>query len=435
MSTATAHEFWPAPTPATPVDATVVIPGSKSVTNRALVLAAIADGTSRLRRPLVSRDTTLMLGGLRALGIEVTQDGDDLLVTGHAGPLHAGPAHAAAGSIDLGNAGTVARFLLPIAALAKGSIAFDGDQRIRERPIKELLTALRDLGADIDDDGRNTFPLTVHGTGSLRGGEVTVDASTSSQFITALLLAAPRFDEGVTVRHVGPPVPSAPHLEMTVAMLRAAGVSVDDGTPDVWRVAPGPVRAHDRTIEPDLSNAAAFAAAALATAGRVRISDWPLTTTQPGGQVPDFLRRMGAQVDLAAGGLTVTGPDRLTGFDADLRECGELTPVLVALAVLADTPSTFTGVEHIRLHETDRIAALAREFAGLGADITELPDGLAIRPASLHGGQFATYHDHRLAMAAAIVGLAVPGVLVENVATTAKTMPDFAQRWSRMVAG
>jgi 3-phosphoshikimate 1-carboxyvinyltransferase len=430
MSTATDSGLWPAPSPGGPVDATVVVPGSKSVTNRALVLAALADGTSRLTRPLASRDSALMIGGLRALGVDVAADGDDVVVVGNPGPLR-----PAAATVDLGNAGTVARFLPPLAALASGTVTFDGDPRIRERPVGALLAALRDLGVDIDDGGRGAFPITVNGRGGLRGGEVTVDASASSQFVTALLLAGARFSEGLTVRHVGPPIPSAPHLAMTVSMLRSAGALVDDSRPDVWSVAPGTLVARDAVIEPDLSNAAAFAAAALVTGGRVHIRDWPPETTQPGALVPDFFTRMGATCTFEDGGLTVVGPDRLAGFDADLHEAGELTPVLVAVAALAASPSRFTGVGHIRLHETDRLAALAKEFGNLGADVTELDDGLEIRPATLHGGEFATYDDHRLAHAAAIVGLAVPGVLVDNIATTAKTMPDFAQRWSRMVAG
>ena len=430
MSVTTAPELWPAPSPSAALDATVVVPGSKSVTNRALVLTALADGTSRLRRPLVSRDTTLMVAGLRALGIAISTDGEDLVVVGNPGPL--GPVGAA---IDLGNAGTVARFLPPVATLATGDVEFDGDPRIRERPVSALLTALRDLGADIDDGGRGAFPLTVRGRGGSAGGDVSVDASSSSQFVTALLLAAPRFTNGITVRHVGSPVPSAPHLEMTVAMLRAAGADVDDSVRDVWRVAPGTLHAQDLVIEPDLSNAAAFAAAALATAGRVHIQGWARETTQPAALVPGLFAGMGATCTFEEGGLTVVGPETLQGFDADLHEGGELVPVLVALAVLAETPSRIRGVGHIRLHETDRLAALVTQFSRLGADITETEDGLAIRPAALHGDAFSTYDDHRLAMAAAVVGLAVPGVLVENVQTTAKTMPDFAQRWSRMVAG
>lgn len=420
--------LWHAPTADASLDATVAVPGSKSVTNRALVLAALADGVSVLRRPLVSRDTTLMVGGLRALGIPVDEAGEDLHVTGRPGPLR-----PAAAAVDVGNAGTVARFLPPVAALATGDVRFDGDARIRERPIGGLLRALRELGVAVDDDGRGALPVTVRGTGRVAGGTVTVDASRSSQLVSGLLLAAPRFSSGVAVRHEGPPVPSAPHLAMTVAMLRDAGATVDDTTPDVWRVEPGPLRPLDTVVEPDLSNAAAFAAAAMVTGGTVRIRDWPARTTQPGAMVLDLFTRMGGTLTLDDGVLTVRGPERLAGLDADLRECGELTPVLVAVAALADTPSTFTGIAHLRLHETDRLAALAREFTGLGGDVVDTADGVVVRPAPLHGGVFHTYDDHRLAMAAAVVGLAVDGVQVENVATTGKTMPDFVPRWTGML--
>jgi 3-phosphoshikimate 1-carboxyvinyltransferase len=427
MGAASPRALWAAPTPGGPIEATVAVPGSKSVTNRALVLAALATGTSRLRRPLVSRDSTLMVAALRALGVVVNADGDDLVVTGHPDPLA-----PVSRRIELGNAGTVARFLPPLATLAHGSVAFDGDARMRDRPVGPLLAALRDLGAEIDDDGRGAFPLTVHGHGQLAGGRVSVDASSSSQLVSGLLLAAPRFDDGVTVRHTGAPVPSQPHLDMTVAMLRDFGATVHAETANVWTVEPGALHGRDLVVEPDLSNAAAFAAAALATAGTVRILDWPSRTTQPGAQAIDYFTAMGATCTLDVDGLQVRGPDRLRGLDADLRDVSELVPVLVALAVLADTPSTFRGIGHMRLHETDRLAALAKEFANLGADITETDDGLEIRPARLRGGEFATYDDHRLAMAAAVVGLAVAGVQVENIATTGKTMPDFADRWSRM---
>ena len=423
-------QLWAAPTPDQPLDATVAVPGSKSVTNRALVLAALADGTSRLTRPLVSRDTTLMANGLRALGVRIDADGDDLVVTGRGASFE-----PAADAVDLGNAGTVARFLPPLAALATRDVTFDGDARIRERPVGALLTALRALGADIDDGGRGGFPLTVRGRGRVRGGQVTVDASSSSQLVSGLLLAAPRFDEGVLVRHVGAPVPSQPHLDMTVAMLRDAGAVVEADQADSWRVAPGPLRPGDVVVEPDLSNAAAFAAAALATRGRVRIRDWPRVTTQPGAHAIDYFVAMGASAVVDDDGLLVTGPDQLHGFSADLRAASELVPALVALAVLADSPTTISGIGHMRLHETDRLAALTKEFSGLGADITDTADALHIRPAQLHGGVFATYDDHRMAMAGAIIGLAVSSVDVENIATTGKTMPDFAARWSRMVTG
>lgn len=417
--------LWSAPLAPGPVDATVRLPGSKSMTNRALVLAALADGESVVRRPLRSRDTLLMAAGLRALGVGVEDRGEDWRV--RPGPLR-GPAH-----VDVGNAGTVMRFLLPVAALADGPVRFDGDPRARERPLAPLIGALRALGADVEDGGRGGLPLTVHGRGWLRGGEVTLDASASSQLVSALLLAAPRFDRGAVVRHDGPPVPSRPHLRMTTSMLADATVMVDDTTPNAWRVTPGRVRAQTWPIEPDLSNAAPFLAAALVTGGRVTVLDWPWMTTQPGDDVQVLLREMGATRHLDDVGLTIQGTGAIHGIDADLRDAGELVPVLTAAAALGDSPSSLAGIGHLRLHETDRLAALAKEIGALGGDITDTADGLEIRPAPLHGGVFATYDDHRLAMAAAVLGLVTPGVLVEDVGTTAKTLPGFVDMWARML--
>ncbi|GLW62369.1 3-phosphoshikimate 1-carboxyvinyltransferase 1 [Actinomadura rubrobrunea] len=431
---------WSAPVAHAPVDATVRLPGSKSMTNRALILSALADGPARLRRPLRSRDTLLMAAALRALGAAVDEDGADWLVT--PGPL-SGPAQ-----VDVGLAGTVMRFLPPVAALADGDVAIDGDPRARERPMRPMITALRALGVRIDDGGRGALPFTVRGAGAVKGGAVTIDASSSSQLVSGLLLAAPRFDEGVRVRHEGPPVPSAPHLAMTVRMLREAGARVETGVETgvesgvdsgvdsgaaEWHVAPGTIRGRDWDVEPDLSNAAQFLGAALVTGGRVTVPDWPADTTQPGDALRDLLARMGAQVSFGPDGLTVRGTGAFEGLDADLREVGELTPVLAALAALASSPSRFTGIGHLRGHETDRLAALVRELNALGGDARELPDGLEIRPRPLHGGVFHTYDDHRMVMAAAVLGLAVPGVEVENPATVGKTLPEFTELWTAMV--
>ena len=394
---------WAAPCSTGPIDATVALPGSKSLTNRYLVLAALAGGTSRLRRPLRSRDTLLMAAGLAALGASVEDTpgvdgaGDDWLVT----PQElTGPAE-----IDCGLAGTVMRFLPPVAALARGPVRFDGDPRARVRPMGPVIAALRALGVRIDDEGRDGLPFVVEGGGSVRGGTVRIDASASSQFVSALLLAAARFDEGIVVRHVGRDIPSTPHVVMTVEALRDAGVVVDDGEAEVWRVAPGPVGALDVQVEPDLSNAAPFLAAAAVTGGRVRIPGWPQYTTQAGDALRDLLDAMGAEVTLDPDGLTVRGSGELFGIDADLHAAGELAPVVAALAALAESPSHLHGIAHLRGHETDRLSALARELGGLGCDVTELADGLAITPRPLHGGVFATYDDHRLATAAAVVGL------------------------------
>lgn len=325
------------------------------------------------------------------------------------------------------------RFLPPVAALAHGPVTFDGDARARERPLAPVIAALRELGVVVDDRGQKSLPLTVHGQGRLGGGEVRIDASGSSQFVSALLLAAPRFDRGLLVRHEGPALPSAPHVAMTVGMLRQAGVSVDDSTPDVWEVRPGPIQARTWNIEPDLSNAAPFLAAAVLTSGQVTVPGWPTDTTQAGDSLRELLTDMGAQCVLDSAGLTVRGTGRIRGLHADLHDVGELTPVLAALCALADTPSHLTGIAHLRLHETDRLAALARELNALGGEVTETEDGLRIRPKPLHGGVFSTYHDHRLATAAAVLGLAVAGIHIENVATTAKTLPDFPGLWTSML--
>jgi 3-phosphoshikimate 1-carboxyvinyltransferase len=418
---------WPAPRSAGPLSSVVPLPGSKSVTNRALVLAALAPGRSRVRRPLHSRDTELMVAGLRALGVDVEQTDEGDWV------LDAPPTlEVRSGSVDVGNAGTVARFLPPLAALARGQVRFDGDPRVRERPLGPLLQALRTLGADLDRV--DALPVTVRGTGRLRGGTAVVDASQSSQLVSGLLLAGARYDEGLTVRHEGGPVPSAPHLAMTVEAVRAAGGTVDDSVPGTWTVAPGPLRPRDAAVEPDLSTAAAYLAAPLVAGGRVTVPDWPATTTQPGAVLPDLLAQMGAVVSRDGDALTVAAGGALHGVDADLRDAGELTPVLTALAALADSPSRFRGVGHLRLHETDRLAALAKELNALGADVRELPDGLEVRPRPLTGGVMDSHDDHRLAMAWAVLGLAVDGVEVVDVATTRKTVPDFVGSWTALLA-
>ncbi|WP_061297195.1 3-phosphoshikimate 1-carboxyvinyltransferase [Herbidospora cretacea] len=418
--------LWPAPVASGPVTATVALPGSKSVTNRALPLAALAEGPGRVRLALRSRDADLMADGLRKLGAGMTNVGTgassaDWEMT--PGPITGG------GHLDCGLAGTVMRFLPPIAALADGEVSFDGDPHARKRPMGPILDALRALGAHVDGD---RLPFTIRGP--ITGGEVTVDASGSSQFVSGLMLAAARFPKGVTVRHVGPPVPSMPHIAMTVQMLRARGVEVDDSEASVWRVLPGPIAATDFTVEPDLSNAAPFFAAAMVTGGSVTIPHWPAETTQPGDRLRELLSGMGARVELTGEGLTVRGGS-IHGADVDLRDEAELTPTIVALAALADSPTRIRGVAHIRGHETDRITALATEVNRLGGDARETDDGLEIFPKPLTSGVFHSYDDHRMATAGAVIGLAVPGVEVENIATTAKTLPEFASMWAAMLRG
>lgn len=419
-------DLWPAPYADGPVEATLSLPGSKSLTNRALVLAALADGPSVVRRPLDSRDTRLMVGGLRALGCRIDTGADwdaaDWTVEPGWG--------AGAATVDCGLAGTVMRFLPPVAGLFTGRVAFDGDPHMRNRPVGQVLGALRTLGMDVAGEA---LPFTVTGSGAVPGGTVVIDASASSQFVSALLLAGARFEDGVDVRHDGKPVPSQPHIDMTVAMLREHGVAVDDSDPHRWAVSPGSVAPVDRTIEPDLSNAAPFLGLAAVSGGRITVRDWPERTTQAGDALREILSRMGCTVDRGADGLTVAGPDRLQGVDLDLHDVGELTPVLAALCALADGPSHLRGIGHIRGHETDRLAALARELGSLGADVTEHADGLSFAPATLHAGTFHTYADHRMAHAAAVIGAAVEGIAIEDVATTSKTFPGFADVWAGVV--
>ena len=429
---------WQAPTAAGPVRASLRLPGSKSMTNRALVLAALADGPGAVTRPLRARDTLLMARALTALGATIDDGAPP-------GTWRVTPGRPAADTrVDVGNAGTVMRFVPPVAALAATTTEFYGDARASQRPVGPMLTALRELGAVIDDGGRGAVPFAVRGTGALPGGLVTIDASASSQFVSGLLLAAPRFGKGVEVRHRGGRVPSAPHIAMTVQMLRGAGAEVETasmrngpgGTPvDTWRVHPGPVKAGTIAVEPDVVNAAPFLAAALVTGGTVTIRGWPRETTQPAGHLAGLLTRMGGRCQTTAGGLAVTGTGTIGGITADLGDVPEVTPVLAALAALAGSPSRLTGIGHIRRQETDRLAALATEINGLGGDVTELPDGLAIRPRPLRGGVFASYDDHRLVMAAAVLGLAVPGIEVQNPAAVGKTFPEFTSLWREMLEG
>ena len=420
---------------AKPVDITVVVPGSKSVTNRALILAAQADALSTLRRPLVSRDSELMIQGLRRLGIGVAEHEAEvnggiehqLILTPVA--MH-GPA-----KIDVGNAGTVMRFLPPLAALATGEIEFDGDPRSHERPLGPVIKALEELGVAIDHQGRYGLPLVLHGKGSIPGGTITIDASASSQFLSALLLVAPSFDNGITVRHQGGAFPSMPHIEMTVEMLRDFGAIVTvDSDVQSWSVKPGVLHGRELIIEPGLSNAAPFLSIAMLCGGNITIADWPTKTTQPGDQLRSIFNAMGAQVSMSEAGLTLTGTGVIHGIDIDLHDVGELTPSIAALAALADSPSHLRGIGHLRLHETDRLAALTREINALGGNVEEHKSSLHITPAPLHGGVFHTYDDHRLATAGAVIGLVVPGIEVENIATTRKTLPDFPGLWSSLLS-
>ena len=418
---------WPAPFRGrTPVHAQVRIPGSKSVTNRALILASLATSPSTIRKPLISRDSELMSAGLSALGISITGSDEAWQIT--PAPLR-GPAR-----VDVGNAGTVMRFLPPLAAFAQGDISFDGDPRSYERPLGPVIKALEELGIEIEHGGRYSLPMVIKARGKVKGGALTIDASASSQFLSALLLVAPSMEEGITVTHRGGALPSMPHIEMTVAMLRDFGADVTvDPAAQTWSVKAGVLHGKDLVIEPDLSNASPFLSIAMVCGGSITISDWPRATTQPGDQLRDIFTQMGATVELNDDGLTLTGGSSIHGIDIDLHDVGELTPSIAALASLADSPSHLRGIGHLRLHETDRLAALTREINSLGGNVVEEETALHITPAPLHAGVFHTYEDHRLATAGAVIGLVTPGVEVENVATTRKTLPDFPGLWNSLV--
>ena len=418
---------WPAPFRGrTPVHAHMTIPGSKSVTNRALILASLATSPSTIRKPLISRDSELMSAGLSALGISITGSDEAWQIT--PAPLR-GPAR-----VDVGNAGTVMRFLPPLAAFAQGDISFDGDPRSYERPLGPVIKALEELGIEIEHGGRYSLPMVIKARGKVKGGALTIDASASSQFLSALLLVAPSMEEGITVTHRGGALPSMPHIEMTVAMLRDFGADVTvDPAAQTWSVKAGVLHGKDLVIEPDLSNASPFLSIAMVCGGSITISDWPRATTQPGDQLRDIFTQMGATVELNDDGLTLTGGSSIHGIDLDLHDVGELTPSIAALAALADSPSHLRGIGHLRLHETDRLAALTREINSLGGNVVEEETALHITPAPLHAGVFHTYEDHRLATAGAVIGLVTPGIEVENVATTRKTLPDFPGLWNSLV--
>jgi 3-phosphoshikimate 1-carboxyvinyltransferase len=424
---------WTAPTASGPLHATLTLPGSKSLTGRELVLAALAEGPGRLIAPLHSQDSARMVDALRALGVRIESEpgaggfGDDLLITPPA-------SFTGGGDIDCGQAGTVMRFVSPLAGLARGDVHLTADASALHRPMGELIHALRDIGVDIDDGGRWSLPFTVRGHGHIRGGEVRIDASRSSQFVSGLLLAAPRFDVGLHLIHTGSRLPSVPHIDMTVEALSHRGVHVERPAPNEWVVPATALRAKDIAIEPDLSNAAPFLAAAMVAGGSVTVTGWPAHSTQPGAMLNDLLHSAGARVSRRGGALTVTGHG-IRAFDIDLSAAGELAPTIVGLAAFADGECTLTGIGHIRLHETDRIRALVDGINALGGDAEELPDGIRIRPRPLHGGLWRSHHDHRMATTGALLGLAVPGIEIDDLSVTAKTLPQFEQLWMTMLGG
>jgi 3-phosphoshikimate 1-carboxyvinyltransferase len=414
--------LWAAPLAKSAISAQISIPGSKSLTNRELVLSALASGPSEILNPLDSRDSNLMIQALKQLGSEIESTPNSLRITPK--PI-SGPAQ-----IDCGLAGTVMRFVPPVAALAKGEISFDGDVAARSRPMKTTVDSLRALGVEVSGSG---LPFTIHGTGEVVGGELSIDASESSQFVSGLLLVAARFKNGLTLNHTAKTLPSMPHIDMTIETLAKRGVKVSKLSETSWRIEPGEISGRTVEIEPDLSNAGPFMAAALVAGGTVTIENWPTSTTQVGNDFVSLLTLMGGQVSRNGTGMSVTGTGEINGIEIDLSSAGELTPVIAALAALAKSKSFISGVAHLRGHETNRLKALVDEINSIGGKATETQDGLIVEPADLRGGLWKTYGDHRMATAGAIIGLRVPGIEIEDITVTSKTMPGFELLWSKML--
>lgn len=438
-------EYWIAPRPKHPLNACIEIPGSKSLSNRYLILAALGSRPVHIQGLLRSRDTDLMMEALRELGVTCQVEDDDstrVCVT----PASSG--YPTGGKqVYCGLAGTVMRFVPALAMLADGPTRFYGDVQAQERPMRPLLDALQQLGATIVYEGQEgCLPFTIHPPRVFTGGAVDIDSSLSSQFISGLLLLGSRASEGLHIRHTGKQLPSLPHIRMTIADLREAGLHIDeDEINNQWTVSspsslPYPKLEKTVQIEPDLSNAAPFLGAALIAGGRVGVQHWPASTTQPGGLLPDLLQTMGANVTISTDiqrTCQVTGTRIIHGLgDYDLSAAGELVPSLSALLVFADSPSRLHGVGHLRGHETNRLEALTKEIQKIGGCATEMEDGIEITPVhadKLHPAIIETYHDHRMATFGALLGLGIPGIEVVNIATTRKTLPNFVALWNQML--
>lgn len=426
---------WAAPTAATALNAVVPIPGSKSLTNRELILSSLADSPSLLQGALHSRDTDLMVRALTQLGARIETQGTRTAI--HPLPVQTEvldtPAPDTPLRIDCGLAGTVMRFVPPVAALLHRHVTFDGDAAARRRPMKPLLKALRDLGARISSR-TGGLPFEIASGTRLHGGALQITAAASSQFISALLMVGPLLPGGLRLEDQGPKPPSLPHIEMTLDCLKLRGVparAIDDRH---WEVEEAPIRGRELSVEPDLSNAAPFLSAAAVAGGKVGIPDWPTQTTQVGNRFPALLSHLGAEVEQDRTGLFVRGTGTLHGIEIDLAEAGELVPTFSAVLALADSPSTIRGVGHLRGHETNRLRAIVEDLRALGGRAEELEDGLHITPVRLHGGLWKAYGDHRMATAGALLGLVVPGVVVDDIASTTKTLPNFTDLWTGMLA-
>jgi len=425
MSINSKHD-WHAPTINFAINSTLDIPGSKSATNRAFVLAALGNRTSVITNALFARDTNLMLDALEKLGCKILKKSNSVEIS----PMNKSHNEI---SIDVGLAGTVMRFVPPLAALAVGTTHFDGDERARNRPMKTLIESLKSLNVNVIDKNGGKLPFSIISEGEIIGGELEIDASESSQFISALMLVGAKFKNGLTIKHVGKNLPSLPHIQMTIEMLKEVGVQTNQLNQSTWRIKNQVIQSKDWHIEPDLSNAGPFLAAAMLTNGEIKINDWPLHTTQAGNSWIEILSLMGAKIELNQNQLILKSDSKIKGINYNLKDVGELTPVLVAISLFANSKSEFSGISHLRGHETDRLAALVENITAIGGDAKETEDGLIINPKNLHGGIWKSFDDHRMATAGAVIGLRVKDIYVDDIATTSKTLPNFEKMWNEMV--
>ena len=425
MSINSKHD-WHAPTINFAIHSTLDIPGSKSATNRAFVLAALGNKDSTISNPLFARDTNLMLEALEKLGCKVLKHSNSVQIS----PMKVSHDEI---SIDVGLAGTVMRFVPPLAALGMGTTNFDGDERTRNRPMKTLIESLKKLNVKVIDKYDGKLPFSIVSDGQIDGGVIEIDASESSQFISALMLVGAKFTNGITIKHVGKNLPSLPHIQMTIEMLKEVGVKTDQIDKSTWRIENQEIKSKDWHIEPDLSNAGPFLAAAMVTNGEVRIKDWPLQTTQAGNSWIEILSLMSANIQLNSNELILKNNSEIKGINYNLKDVGELTPVLVAISLFANSKSEFSGISHLRGHETDRLSALVENITSIGGDAKETEDGLIINPRELHGGIWKAFDDHRMATAGAVIGLRIKDIYVDDIATTSKTLPNFEQMWNQMV--
>ena len=415
-------------TPSGPLSAVIRPPGSKSITNRALVCAALAEGTSVLSGALDSEDTRVMIAALQTLGLSIAArgGGETIEVAGCGGRI---PARGA--ELFVGNSGTTIRFLTAMVSLGHGRFRLDGVERMRNRPIADLLAALNQLGANARSERSNGCPPVVVESAGLRGGRATVHGDISSQFLSGLLMAAPYAEQGVEIAVEGPLV-SQPYVAMTLGVMKSFGVEIDAPRLDRFEIPPGKhYRGCRYSIEPDASAASYFWGAAAVAGGSVKVLGLTRGALQGDVAFCECLARMGCQVDYATDGIAVTGGE-LVGIDVDMNTISDTVQTLAAVALFAKGPTTIRGVAHIRHKETDRIGDLVRELRRLGAEVDELADGLRITPAPLHGAEIETYNDHRMAMSLALVGLRVPNVLINNPACTEKTYPRFFEHLARV---